>query len=184
MGLTYGDLFDDWEIALAKKLISEFQAKYPWLKIPDFDDLLQECLIHWYLNRSRFKEGRGASKRTYMAKVVSVQLQLILRRQLSDKRKIGHLAESLERPLGEGEETLGDTIPAADRPDEISLRIDVESVLETLTPSQRNICQLLAEGYPVTAVAEVLGKPRSTVRDDIERIKQEFLRKGLEDYWE
>jgi RNA polymerase sigma-70 factor (ECF subfamily) len=97
MGLTYGDLFADWEMAVAKQAISRFQARIPRFKGMYFDDLLQECLIHWLLQRSRFQPSRGASVRTYMAKVLLNRLQEILREQLTDRRKVFHLAESLDQ---------------------------------------------------------------------------------------
>ena len=182
-GLSYGDLFESWEIAVAKKAVAHFQAKYPWLQGLDFNDLLQECLIHWYFNRARFEEGKRASITTFMAKVVSVQLQLILRKELSDKRRAGHLTESLDKPLGGGETTLADVIPADETWSSISIHIDVRSALEELTPLQRRICNLLGQGYSVKGVAEMLGKPRSTVRDELKRINQVFYRIGLKDYW-
>ena len=183
-GLSYGDLFDGWEIAVAKKAVAQFQAQYPWLRGLDFNDLLQECLTHWFFNRARFQEGKGASIKTFMAKILSVQLQFVLRKELSDKRKVGHLTESLDKPLGEGETTLADIISADETWPSISIHIDVRSALEELTPLQRRICSLLGQGYSVKRVAEMLGKPRSTVRDEIERVNQEFYRKGLKDYWE
>ena len=182
MGSTYGDIFADWEIAIAKRVVIQFQANYPWLKGLDFDDLLQECLIHWYLNRARFQENRGVSIKTYMARVLSTQLQLILRRELYDKRKASHLAESLQKPVGEGEATLADIIPADEHTTDMSLRIDVESALKALTPLQREICNLLGEDYPVKRIAEMIGKPRSTIRDEIKRIRDVFSQKGLKDY--
>jgi len=182
VGSTYGDLFADWEIAIAKRVVSHFQANYPWLKGLDFDDLLQECLIHWYLSRARFQKSRGASIKTYMAKVLSTQLQLILRQQLTDKRKTTHFAESLEKPLGEDEATLADLIPADDYMTDMSMHIDIESALEALTPLQREICNLLREDYPVKRIAEMIGKPRSTIRDEIKRIREVFSQKGLKDY--
>lgn len=182
MGLNYGDVFADWEIAIAKKAVSRFQANYPWLRGLDFDDLLQECLIHWYLNRGRFRESKGASIKTYMAKVLNTQLQLILRRELYDKRKASHLAESLEKPLGEGRGTLADIIPADEHTTEVGMRIDIESALRVLTPLQREICKLLGQDYPIKKIAEILGKPRSTIRDEIKRIRKLFSQKGLKDY--
>ena len=68
MGLTYGDLFTEWEIAIAKKVVSHFQTSYSWLKGLEFEDLLQECLIHWCLNRDKFQKDRGASIKTFMVK--------------------------------------------------------------------------------------------------------------------
>ena len=182
MGLNYGEVFANWEVAIAKKAVSQFQAKYPWLRGLDFEDLLQECLIHWYLNRGRFRESKGASIKTYMARVSTTHLQLLLRRELYDKRKVSHLAESLEKPLGEGELTLADIVPADEVTTEMGMRIDIASALRVLTPLQREICKLLEDGYPVSRIAEMLGKPRSTIRDEIGRIRELFLQRDLKDY--
>jgi RNA polymerase sigma factor (sigma-70 family) len=182
MGLNYGDVFADWEIAIAKKAVSQFRAKYPWLKGLEFDDLLQECLIHWYLNRAKFRESKGVSIRTYMTRVLTIHLQLILRRELYDKRKASHLVESLEKPLGDGELTLADIVLAEETTTEMGMRIDIEAALRMLTPLQRQICELLEEGYPVKRIGEMLGKPRSTIRDEIGRVRELFSRRGLKDY--
>ena len=183
MGLFYGDLFADWEIAIAKSLVRKFQESYPWIKGLDFDDLLQECLFHWYLHRSSYQEGKGASIKTYMAKVLKNQLQLILREQQADKRKTVHEAVSLDEPVGEGEATLADMIAGNQSPADDSLRLDVEAIVRTLTPFQREVCHLLAQEYSVKRVAELLGKPRTTIRDEIKRIREIFSQRGLKDYW-
>jgi RNA polymerase sigma factor (sigma-70 family) len=182
VGLFYGDLFADWEIAIAKSLVMKFQERYPWLKGFDFDDLLQECLFHWYLHRGSYREEKGASINTYMAKVLSNQLQLILREQQADKRKAIHEAMSLDEPIGEDETPLGEMLVNPELID-YAIRLDIEAVLELLTPLQKEICQLLAQEYPVKRVAEILRKPRTTVRDEIKRIREIFRQKGLKDYW-
>lgn len=184
MGLFYGDLFADWEIAIAKNLIRNFQESYPWIKGLDFDDLLQECLFHWYLHRGSYREGKGASAKTYMAKVMKNQLQIILREQQADKRKAVHEAMSLDEPIGENETPLGEILVNPESPTDYAIRLDIEAVLELLTPLQKEICQLLAQEYPVKRVAEMLRKPRTTVRDEIKRIREIFLQKGLKDYWQ
>jgi RNA polymerase sigma factor (sigma-70 family) len=183
VGLFYGDLFTDWEIAIAKSLVRKFQESYPWIKGLDFDDLLQECLFHWYLHRGSYQEGKGASIKTYMATVLKNQLQLILREQQADKRRAIHEAISLEEPVGEGETTLADLI-ADQSPADDSIRLDVEAIVRTLTPLQREVCNLLAQEYSVKRVAELLGKPRSTIRDEIKRIREIFSQRGLKDYWQ
>ena len=177
MGLNYGDLFEDWEIALAKAVISQFLTDHPWLKAWGFDDLLQECLSHWYFKSNLFNSDRGASIRTYMRKVLKNQLCSLLRRELSDKRRVQYYTESLDEPLGEGETTLGDTLPS-NIPDAAD-GIDVASVISRLTPLQKQICQLLAEDISISRVGRVLGVPRHAIRREIDIIRQEFLKKGF-----
>ena len=183
MGLVYGDLFAAWEIAVAKSLIIKFQKNYPWLKGFVFEDLLQECLIHWYLSRASYKEGRGASIRTFMFKVVKNRLQMIIREQQSDKRKTIHVAGSLDEVSGEDETLHGEVLVDAESlTDHHLIHLDVEAVIECLTPLQRDICQLLEQEYPVMRVAEILRKPRTKVRDEIKRIQEIFSQKGLKNY--
>jgi RNA polymerase sigma factor (sigma-70 family) len=182
MELAYGDLFEEWETTIARRTVAQFQVNYPWLRDLGFNDLLQECLTHLYFNRGSFQEGKGASVKTYMARVLNHKLHSILRQQLSDKRKIDHMAERLEKPLGESERTLSDVIPSDDIHLDIPLRLDIESALGELTPLQKEICVLLSQDYSVMKIAEIVGKPRSTVRDEIKRVRKTFREKGMEDY--
>jgi len=46
--LSYEGLFEGWEVAVAKHLVNEFKKQWTCLDIDDFDDLLQECLTHWF----------------------------------------------------------------------------------------------------------------------------------------
>jgi len=179
VGLNYGDLFEDWEVALAKSVVFQFQSKYPWLTTLGIDDLLQECLTHWYMKRFGYRPGKGASLKTYMATMLNHKLYSLMRREISDKRRSDHLSESLERPLDENGATLADSI-AADMPD-MGLRLDVRSAINELTPLQKRICQLLQEGYPVTEIARMLRKPRHAIRQEISWIRQTFLRRGLDE---
>jgi RNA polymerase sigma factor (sigma-70 family) len=182
MGLTYGDLFADWEMAVAKQAVSRFQARNPRFKGMDFNDLLQECLIHWILQRSKFQPSWGASVRTYMVKVLFNRLQEILREQLTDRRKVFHLAESLDQRRDAEETSHFETKAENEDSIDINLRPEIELVLRTLTPLQREICALLGQDYPVKQIAEILGRPRSTIRYEIQRIRRVFSQRDLENY--
>lgn len=41
----------NWEIATAKKLVSEHRRKHRILEREEFEDLMQECLAHWIVAR-------------------------------------------------------------------------------------------------------------------------------------
>jgi len=47
MALKQGNGLQGWEIAVTKKLIGEFRRRSRSLYREEFDDLLQECLMHW-----------------------------------------------------------------------------------------------------------------------------------------
>ncbi len=63
----------------------------------------------------------------------------------------------------------------------INLRIDLSEVMPRLTPFQRQIVDLLQRDA-LTPVAEQLGIPRRTLRDQCARIRDVFRDAGLEEY--
>jgi RNA polymerase sigma factor (sigma-70 family) len=181
MGPSYSGVFEDWEVAIARKLSSEFLAKHSWIKGYDLDDLMQECLIQWHLARHTYEESKGASRRTYMANVTRHRLQNILHEQFAEKRGADRKAVSLDQPLADNKMTLSDIIPE-DTGTDLSLQIDLEQAVAKLTTFQRNIYHLLWEGYSVTEIARTLGKGRATIYDEISRLKKVFADDGLDEY--
>jgi RNA polymerase sigma-70 factor (ECF subfamily) len=184
MGSSYEGVFEDWEVAIARKLCSDFLARHSWLKGFDLNDLMQECLVQWYLARHTFEKGKGASPQTYMARVVKHRLHNILEGQLAEKRKADRLTASLETPVDDEQTPLKDLVPAAEETVEavVSLRLDLELAMSRLSPLQRKLCTLLRQGYGVTEIGAILKRPRPTVYDEIKRIRKVFADAGLEEY--
>ena len=69
--MNYGGLFESWELGVAKRVINDYRREHRNLAREGFDDLLQECLIHWLDVRDQYDPSRGASKKTYMADIVA-----------------------------------------------------------------------------------------------------------------
>lgn len=192
MSQNYRGLFQDWEIAVVKKLINGFQEKWSCLKREDFDDLLQECLIHWYFAKDDYDPGREASQKTFMGRIIRNKLTDLVREREADKRKIAHLTISLDEPLEDDEDSpaLIDKIDDGSINDashnhflEIQLKIDLSKALQKLTPQQKSLCRLLGEkGLTVKEASEYLKTPRSTIYDELKRIRTIFMKEGLEDY--
>lgn len=192
VSLSYGDLFEDWEIAVAKKLVNEYRKEWRCLQQQEFDDLLQECLSHWFFARDKFGPDKGASKKTFMGRVVRNKLLDIVEKLETDMRKIDRLTVSLDEPLGddESDSTLLGMIETTNikDPEEnwrlIDLKIDMSKASRDLSPRQKKLYDLLERGFSMTEAAELLKTRRSTLYDERERIKKMFLEKGLEDYLE
>jgi RNA polymerase sigma-70 factor (ECF subfamily) len=192
MSQNYRGLFQDWEIAVAKKLVNEFQEKWRCLEREDFDDLLQECLTHWFFAKDDYDPRREASQKTFMGRIIRNKLTDLVRERESDKRKIAHLTVSLDEPLGDDEDspalidkideqTVSDTAPNPFLG--IQLKIDLSKALQKLTPKQKELCLLLGEkGLTVKEASEYLKTPRSTIYDELKRIRTIFMKGGLEDY--
>ena len=195
MSNKYGDLFENWEIAVAKNLINGFKAKWDCLEKEDFDDLLQECLTHWHFSRGKYDSTRKASPQTYMGKVLRHKLTDMVREKTTDKRRVGYEADSLDEPIDneeKGAPTLLETLDADragegrfDPSAEVGLKQNLSKALLNASDKQRLLCRLLGEeGLTVKEAAEYLEIPRSTVYDEIKRIRVLLEKERLMEYLE
>lgn len=188
MSLNYGALFEDWELALVRKVINDYRKERNYLKRESFDDLLQECLMRWLEVRERYDPARGASKKTYMAEVVSNVLGRLTEKARTDKRKVFYESISLDGPLNDEEDapTLKDKIAKTDdtAPQVISeLKIELSKAYQKLTPQQQKLCKLLSEdGLSISEASRQLGKHRMIIYREIARIRELFEKEGLRDY--
>ena len=192
--LNYDGFFRDWEIAIAKKLVNQFRKKNTCLKRGEFNDLLQEVLIHWYLNKDKYNSNRDASERTFMAKVVKNKITDILREAIADKRTLNYQTISLDQPLRDDENcsTLSDVVSEDDILSssntinpflKIQLKVDLSRAIPKLNSRQKKICNLiLSEDLKVSELSQCLSTPRSTIYDEIKRIRKIFEKERLEDY--
>lgn len=183
--------FEKWEIAVAKNVVSSFLGSNK-IKGYEFDDLLQECLLHWHQNRAKYRPDREASEKTFMACILRRRLQEILREQQADKRMVNQVAEPIVvSPDREGSD--GDGFDLSDQKQEAQFRLsqadlglkkDVSDAISKLPSSQRKVCHLIMEGHPMAHIGEILHKPRTTLYDEIKRIQRIFLDEGLKVYLE
>lgn len=184
MGLNYEGFFEYWEVAVAKNLINDFKIKWELLDKEEFDDLLQECLTHWYFARDRFDPNEDASERSFMSRVVWNKLGNIFEKINTNKREMIYRCVSLDAPAGsyEGAPALFEKIAAdADESQDIFLQMDLPKAIEKLTPTQKKLCRLLGEeGFTVKEASEYLKTPRSTVYEEIKRIRAIFRNEKLE----
>ncbi len=192
--LNYEGFFQSWEIAIAKKLVNQFMEKYMCLKREEFNDILQEVLTHWYLNKDKYNSNRDASEKTFMAKVVRNKLIDILREAKTDKRTLNYQTISLDQPLDDDENcpTLSDVISEDDiLPSsntlspflKILLKIDLSRAILKLNSRQKKICNLIiSKDLNVSELSQCLSTPRSTIYDEIKRIRKIFEKEQLKDY--
>ena len=139
----------------------------------------QDCAAQLILEVFRawdgFDPGRGTPQ-AFVNQVVSTRTNSLLRRRAAKKRRMrtSELDAVAHRLTDDAAD--GPTREAA-----TDLRGDLDAVLGRLTPRQRDICdQLLRES--VSPAARELGLPRSTVRDEIARIRVVFEEAGLAEY--
>ncbi|MCA3106013.1 MAG: sigma-70 family RNA polymerase sigma factor [Rhodocyclaceae bacterium] len=179
-----------WEIATAKKVVAECRRAHRILEHEPFEDLLQECLVHWLGVRSRVPEATGsAPPAAYMATVIRNRITDLIRELTSDKRGPWLAAVSLDTPIWSDEDSvsLGDMLEderESDRTAASRVRLDLERVIAQLTPAQRDLCRLLGEeGLSIREASERLQIPRSTVYAEIQRIRRVFEDHGLGNFF-
>jgi RNA polymerase sigma-70 factor (ECF subfamily) len=188
MSLNYGGLFESWELAIAKRLVNDYRKEWKCLEREGFDDLLQECLMHWLEVRDGFDSGRDASKQTFMARVIRNKLGNIIEKATAEKRKTIYESISLDAPLSddEGELTLKDRIvdTKSDSPrTEADLKADISKAYQKLTAQQQKLCRLLGEeGLSVTEASREMKRHRRHLYREIARIRDIFEKEGLKDY--
>lgn len=188
MSLNYGGLFESWELAVAKRLVSDYRKEWKCLEREGFDDLLQECFMHWLEVRDGFDPGRDASKKTFMARVIRNKLGNIIEKATAEKRKTIYESVSLDSPLNddEGEPTLKDKIAESDDvlPQiKSELKIELSKAFQKLTPQQQKLCKLLGEeGLSVTEASKEMKRHRRHLYREIARIRDIFEKEGLKDY--
>ena len=193
MGLEQGQGLGGWEIATAKKVVAECRRRYRILEREEFEDLMQECLMHWVVVRRRIPpEPDAPPPVAYMAQVVRNKLTDLVREMTADKRAGDPGAFSLEEPVDGSEDglTLGEVL-ADERVDPASsggmdtrhARIDLDRAMALLTPAQQRLCRMLGEeGLSIKEASEKLRIPRGTVYEEIKRIRRIFDLQGLGDY--
>jgi len=193
MALRHGEELQQWEIAVAKKLVGEFRRRSRRLEREEFDDPLQECLMHWIEVRGKLAPSPDGPPVAYMARVVRNKLTDMLREQGASKRGAEFSTASLDAAVSDSDDapTFADlldaaTSSAADESDAIDrndVRIDIARAMEQLTPRQRRLCTLLGEeGLSIKEAAARFRIPRGTLYEEIKRIRKVFADHGLGDY--
>jgi RNA polymerase sigma factor (sigma-70 family) len=186
---NYKNLFEDWEIAIAVKLVDQFKKQWSVLRQEAFEDLVHECLTHWFFQRDKHDPGRGANPRTFMATVVRNKLRDLIGGRTSVTHRMLSEASRLDEELdqkGEGGLALHETIDPNGLPDPpsddlaISLQQDdIAKVITKMTGRQKIIYSLLDSGKTKKAVSETLDISRDTVHEEIRRMRKLFEKAGF-----
>jgi RNA polymerase sigma-70 factor (ECF subfamily) len=180
MKLSYGNLFQDWEVGIVKKIVSEYRRKWKCLERDGFDDLVQECLIHWLDVRDKYNPNKDAAIQTFMARVIRNRLSDLVKEGSREKRKAFYQSRSLyeltDDIASSGKNIIDDFIAE-------ELNSKVLNVFEKLTLDQRKLCELLLEeDMNINKASRYFQKHRSCIYDDVKKLRDLFEKEGLRDY--
>lgn len=166
------------------------------IRYDDLPDLQQEL---WTDLQERFPDYRPdrGHIRAFIVRVIKNKVASILKARAAAKRGNGCPCLSLDREFedDDGEVTkFHETISLDDylsrtrgtvrsEEERRDLALDVRNMVNKLPPHQRVVCLLLID-RDVTDVSELMGLPRSTLRDSIKRLRQIAEKAGLRKYFE
>jgi RNA polymerase sigma factor (sigma-70 family) len=190
--------FEPWELATAEHVVAGFLATHPAPRDIEAEDLLQECLLHWWQQRRLYDPQRGASLPTFMRRVLQAKLIDIARGESAEKRQAFAGAVSLDEPLNRDDDegggadlTLNDILPdksadwqTEDAADQALLKECIDRVVDLLSPRQQQLLEMLRADAAIARISSTLGIPRATLYDELARIKAIFRDEGLEQFLE
>ena len=195
MGLKDGAGLEQWEIAVTKKIVGELRRRSRTLAREDFDDLEQECLLHWIQVRKKLVPVGDGPPIAYMSQVLRNKLTDLTRERVADKRGGEQDLLSLDAPLPGADDGLTLSELIADSSAVQSggeggrahhhTALDVARAVERLTRAQRRLCAMLGEeGLSVKEAAARLRIPRGTLYEEIKRIRKILTDQGFSNYFE
>jgi RNA polymerase sigma factor (sigma-70 family) len=144
------------------------------------DDLFCAGQIAWWLQRPNYDAKRGASRETYLKRVVRHAFADVFKAERALARQADFQSESFFAPLTpESELTPEDISPTPDEFAHLAFEMDVRELMERLTPRQRYVVQGRQDGDSMAALARQLGVHRDTLYQDLQQIQRVFRAAGL-----
>jgi RNA polymerase sigma factor (sigma-70 family) len=192
MSIQSNDFLSDYARTLIRVKARQL-VRRPEFTTCEVQDLEQELTLHILSRLDRFDPDRG-SLNTYCARIVNTAIAMLIRERGRIKRNGGTGVEikSLEKMVDQGDRApapLQSTISQTDtnrrfqsQPlsplEQSQLRMDVQAVLDKLSPELRSICErMLSENK--ADVRQSSGMSRRKFDAAIGLIREQFTKSGL-----
>jgi len=190
------EAFAAWEVTLARGKAKGLVGKHGFT-YEDVPDLEQELLLEIHLKRGVRESWSEitASPKTVMDRILNNRIRGIIDSVEADKRRINIRASSLSDEVGDDEssnhlaleEVIGDDHALTRRgrrsrsaDDELTLAISMGR--GSFNDRQQQICDLLMQGFSIVETANAMGMKRTTLNDEIKRMRKLFYQQGLQEY--
>lgn len=134
------------------------------LRLPQYEteDLIQQLVIEGILIEREFNEGEFSLSSYLTERMHYVKLDL-MRTYLADKRKVRliQIKDSEWEDENGNHVSIFDILPDKSTSNDIIGVSHLHGVLEALSPQERELAELLLQGYTTNEAAEMMGvKPR------------------------
>ena len=159
----------------------------------DRSDIEQELMLD-LLQRMKYFNPAKAKKSTFMSRVVEHRISTILEFRFAACRDWRKCTDSLNSPVGCGDEEFSEKIENVTSRDEfgwdasspnhdehLGFDMDLRRALLSLPEDLRTLC-LRLKGQSVAEIAREMGIPRTTLYSKIHQIKAAFQEARLQDY--
>jgi RNA polymerase sigma-70 factor (ECF subfamily) len=184
---SYQGIFEEWELRHARAFVRTYQLRFKALRKEGFEDLLQECLAHWFFVRDQYDPEKAVLCKTFMSRVMENKLMDISQATDREKRKILYQSLSLDEVMQDGEGDGLDFLIVEDEELKRFFKSDFEVVLaralKKLSRRQKELCRLVRdEGASLNQARKALNISKGAVYDEVLRIRAVFKEEGLEQY--
>lgn len=184
----YGTLLGDDELDLVRRV-----AKSSWFRssllrqILQAEDLAQEILLQWVVERDRYADLPTEERLAILSKIASNVVQQQIRAVRTDKRRLQVEAHQFSSPAGgEGDQDIGAeverTVPSSSVSHGPELALAIDDCLAALPDRQRQVALAIHAGFTQVEIAKDLGLNRETVGQDVVRIRKLFANNGLAEF--
>jgi DNA-binding NarL/FixJ family response regulator len=160
----------------SEKTISKWissRARRMGFQRQDLDDLQQQILLALMDFQFDPERSNGASERTAITSVIDRQLRQFRRTR---KRYMGHVAGSEHMP-----DQVIDSSYGTDQSAHIGMSADLALARTLLSPVEREICDALADGQSVNAIAKNMGMNWHTVKKHVDTIRDCLESLGMDE---
>ena len=190
------DGIDEFAIRLIKKRARQLIGSAGFTA-SDVPDLEQELAMDLLTRLPKFQEGR-AHRKSFIAVAIKHKAATLVEGQKAAKRDYRKVAFSLDQVFtdedgkkSDGYDRLdgekladpydGGALPQAET-EKSALWIDLDRVLQKLSPDLRRLCKLLSD-LPVSEVARMTGLSRDTIYRRIKTLRETFESEGLREFF-
>ena len=161
----YVGAMEDWQIRLALS-----RMMYYGVPQDAWDDTMQELAIVVHAFRFEAAKAHAASERTILCRRLDNRVRMLARgnaRRLAMQDRLRQMTQNVE-DTRTPEGVVGDG--------------EVHALIRQLSPLQQEICRALMDGLSVYQVARLTGRHYTTIRRQVEHIRQAFADRGF-DKW-
>lgn len=167
---------ETWKLDLIRE-----RAKHFRLQPADIDDAVQEIAIEILGFEYRPDPENPATEETVLRSLVDNLLKMRHRSESRYQRRMERVRQSKRSSQRSTLDSNG-SIQEPSYCESLSRTNDIRAAMDSLDPTEREVCELLSDGNSVAEIAQLLGCSKTTVRVHLAKVRELFQELGI-DRW-